>query len=224
MYCMPYKLKWKLLVESLCDAGIDPFGRNVRVFFIGSPTCVRAYIQVWVCVCLAWLSTNEEKLKAFSYNILRAFNVCVCIAIKVNGSTVVITAAANGNNFLGSVLTLRNENITCYEKLSVCIKNTHTQSWFFFLSQYAHAAFTVVFCRFDWMLWYFFLKFQYLHLCMYLWVSLMCCFFFVQSLLYFMNIFVWLLILFIIVVNSFAFTSSFLFLLFVPHFCVTNFL
>lgn len=83
-------------------------------------------------------------------------HICVCVlvrfAIKVNGATLVITAAANGNKFLGSVLTLRNDNITCYEKLSVYVeKSAHAHAELVSLcplpplTQCAHAAFTVVF-------------------------------------------------------------------------------
>lgn len=121
--------------------------------------------------------------------------MCVSRDKSERSTTLVIATASNGNNILGSVLTLRNDNITCYEKLSDYVeKTTHTELVFFlhslsmracrfyrcFLADLTECCRCCYCCCCYFLIFFFIFRFQYLHLCMYLCVVDMC-FFFIQS-------------------------------------------
>lgn len=169
------------MLESIHLVGMVGFFLLFR-WFSNMRARVYSSVSIWVCMFGLIKYKRREIESFFLWYVESVFNtclsMCVCLAIKVNGATLVITAAANGNHFLGSVLTLRNDNITCYEKLSVYVeKKAHTELVSPSLSECAHADLTVVFadltecCCFCTLFPASSFRFQYLHLWMYLCVA-----------------------------------------------------
>lgn len=123
---------------------------SFMVTFIGS---------LW-CVFVLRSSTNKGKLKAFYFTWFRSiYSMWMCVRERMRPRSRdkserqcwqwqqlqrLHTAA---DNFSGSVLTLRNDNITCYEKLSVYVEKELGLS--FFCVECA-CRFYRCFLRFDW--------------------------------------------------------------------------